>query len=127
MGVDKSLNVLVVDEHREILELHRSLLKDMGFTSVRTAASGREALHKLKAADYSMVIADWRLEPMSGLELLQAIRADPELKTLPFIMITAENRKERVVQAEQAGADGCIVKPFNAEALSERIARVMGG
>jgi two-component system chemotaxis response regulator CheY len=64
---------------------------------------------------------------MSGLELLQAIRADPELKTLPFIMITAENRKERVVQAEQAGADGYIVKPFNAEALSERIARVMGG
>ena len=67
------------------------------------------------------------MEPMSGLELLQAMRADPDLKTLPFIMITAENRKERVARAEQAGADGYIVKPFSAEALSERIARVICG
>jgi two-component system chemotaxis response regulator CheY len=67
------------------------------------------------------------MEPMSGLELLQAMRADPDLKTLPFIMITAENRKERIAKAEQAGADGYIVKPFGAEVLRERIVRVMGG
>jgi two-component system, chemotaxis family, chemotaxis protein CheY len=67
------------------------------------------------------------MEPMSGLELLEAMRADPELKTLPFIMITAENRSDRIARAEQAGADGYIVKPFNAEALRDRIARVMGG
>jgi two-component system chemotaxis response regulator CheY len=67
------------------------------------------------------------MEPMSGLELLQAMRADPDLKALPFIMITAENRQERVAKATQAGADGYIVKPFNAEALSERIGRVIGG
>jgi two-component system chemotaxis response regulator CheY len=67
------------------------------------------------------------MEPMSGLELLQAVRADPDLKTLPFIMITAENREERVARAEEAGANGYIVKPFSAEALSERIVRVMGG
>jgi two-component system chemotaxis response regulator CheY len=67
------------------------------------------------------------MEPMSGLELLEAMRADAELKTLPFIMITAENRSDRIARAEQAGADGYIVKPFNAEALRDRIARVMGG
>ena len=76
---------------------------------------------------FGRVISDWAMEPMSGLELLQAMRADPELRTLPFIMITAENRRDRIARAEQAGANGYIVKPFNAEALSERIARVMGG
>jgi two-component system, chemotaxis family, chemotaxis protein CheY len=79
----------------------------------------------LRQRAFGLVISDWMMEPMSGLELLRQVRADPKLQALPFIMITAENRKERVAQAQQAGADGFIVKPFNAEALSDRIAAVM--
>jgi two-component system chemotaxis response regulator CheY len=127
MAVDKSTPILVVDDYKTMVRIVRNLLSQLGFEHVDDASDGAGALAKLRNKRFGLVISDWAMEPMSGLELLQAIRADPELKTLPFIMITAENRKERVVQAEQAGADGYIVKPFNAEALSERIARVMGG
>ena len=125
MGVDKSLNVLIVDEHREILDLHRSLLKDMGFTSIVTANSGRDALQKLRAADYSMVLADWRLEPMSGLELLQAVRADKDLKTMAFIMITARTDREGVLAAKAAGVDGYIVKPFTTRAFRQKLTAIL--
>jgi two-component system chemotaxis response regulator CheY len=127
MAVDKSTPILVVDDYKTMVRIVRNLLSQLGFEHVDDASDGAGALAKLRSERFGLVISDWAMEPMSGPELLQAIRADPELKTLPFIMITAENRKERVVQAEQAGADGYIVKPFNAEALSERIARVMGG
>ena len=103
MAVDKSTPILVVDD----------------------ASDGAAALAKLRQGTFGLVISDWMMEPMSGLELLRQVRADPKLQALPFIMITAENRKERVAKAEQAGADGFIVKPFNAEALSDRIAAVM--
>jgi two-component system, chemotaxis family, chemotaxis protein CheY len=105
----------------------RNLLQQLGFDNIDDASDGASALAKLRAQRFGLVISDWGMEPMSGLELLQAMRADPDLEALPFIMITAENRKERVARAEQAGADGYIVKPFSAEALSERIARVIGG
>jgi two-component system chemotaxis response regulator CheY len=127
MAVDKSTPILVVDDYKAMVRIVRNLLHQLGFGNVDEANDGANALAKLRQKRFGLVISDWAMEPMSGLELLQAIRADPELKTLPFIMITAENRKERVAQAEQAGADGYIVKPFNAEALNERIARVMGG
>ena len=127
MAVDKSTPILVVDDYKTMVRIVRNLLQQLGFQHVDDANDGASALAKLRQERFGLVISDWAMEPMSGLELLQAIRADPELETLPFIMITAENRKERVVQAEQAGADGYLVKPFNAEALSERIARVMGG
>ena len=127
MAVDKSTPILVVDDYKTMVRIVRNLLQQLGFDNVDDASDGASALAKLRAQRFGLVISDWAMEPMSGLELLQAMRADPDLKTLPFIMITAENRKERVARAEQAGADGYIVKPFSAEALSERIARVMGG
>ena len=127
MAVDKSTPILVVDDYKTMVRIVRNLLQQLGFDNVDDASDGASALAKLRAKRFGLVISDWAMEPMSGLELLQAMRADPDLKTLPFIMITAENRKERVARAEQAGADGYIVKPFSAEALSERIARVMGG
>jgi two-component system chemotaxis response regulator CheY len=125
MAVDKSTPILVVDDYKTMVRIVRNLLQQLGFTNVDDASDGASALAKLRAQRFGLVISDWAMEPMSGLELLQAMRADPALKTLPFIMITAENRKERVAEAEQAGADGYIVKPFNAETLGERIARVM--
>jgi two-component system, chemotaxis family, chemotaxis protein CheY len=127
MAVDKSTPILVVDDYKTMLRIVRNLLHQLGFDDVDDAHDGASALAKLRERRFGLVISDWAMEPMSGLELLQAMRADPELATLPFIMITAENRKERIARAEQAGANGYIVKPFNAETLSERIAHVMGG
>ena len=127
MAVDKSTPILVVDDYKTMVRIVRNLLHQLGFDSVDDADDGTSALAKLRAKRFGLVISDWAMEPMSGLELLQAMRADPELEALPFIMITAENRRDRVAMAEQAGADGYIVKPFNAEALSDRITRVMDG
>jgi two-component system, chemotaxis family, chemotaxis protein CheY len=127
MAVDKSTPILVVDDYRTMVRIVRNLLHQLGFQDVDDANDGASALAKLRARRFGLVISDWAMEPISGLELLEAVRADPELKTLPFIMITAENRSDRIARAEQAGADGYIVKPFNAEALRDRIARVMGG
>jgi two-component system chemotaxis response regulator CheY len=125
MAVDKSTPILVVDDYRTMIRIVRNLLHQLGFENVDDAGDGAAALAKLRQGAFGLVISDWMMEPMSGLELLRQIRADPKLQALPFIMITAENRKERVAKAEQAGADGFIVKPFNAEALSDRIAAVM--
>jgi two-component system, chemotaxis family, chemotaxis protein CheY len=127
MAVDKRTPILVVDDYKTMVRIVRNLLHQLGFEDVDEANDGASALAKLRARRFGLVISDWAMEPMNGLELLQQVRSDPELKALPFIMITAENRKDRVAKAEQAGADGYIVKPFNAEALSDKIARVMGG
>jgi two-component system, chemotaxis family, chemotaxis protein CheY len=124
MAVDKSTPILVVDDYQTMIRIVRNLLHELGFENVDDAADGAAALAKLRQRAFGLVISDWMMEPMSGLELLRQVRADPKLQALPFIMITAENRKERVAQAQQAGADGFIVKPFNAEALSDRIAAV---
>ena len=127
MAVDKRTPILVVDDYKTMVRIVRNLLNQLGFQDVDEANDGATALAKLRARRFGLVISDWAMEPMTGLELLQQVRADPDLKTLPFIMITAENRKERVAKAEQAGANGYIVKPFTAETLNDRIARVMSG
>ena len=127
MAVDKRTSILIVDDYKTMVRIVRNLLNQLGFQDVDEANDGATALAKLRARRFGLVISDWAMEPMTGLELLQQVRADPDLKTLPFIMITAENRKERVAKAEQAGANGYIVKPFTAETLNDRIARVMSG
>jgi two-component system chemotaxis response regulator CheY len=126
MAVDKSTPILVVDDYRTMIRIVRNLLHQLGFEDVDDASDGASALAKLRARRFGLVISDWMMEPMSGIELLRQVRADPKLQALPFIMITAENRKDRVAEAERAGADAYVVKPFNAEVLSERIAAVMG-
>jgi two-component system chemotaxis response regulator CheY len=126
MAVDKRTPILVVDDYKTMVRIVRNLLQQLGFEDIDEANDGASALAKLRARRFGLVISDWAMEPMNGLELLQQVRADPELEALPFIMITAENRKDRVARAEQAGANGYIVKPFNAETLNDRIARVMG-
>lgn len=126
MAVDKRTPILVVDDYKTMVRIVRNLLHQLGFEDVDDANDGASALAKLRARRFGLVISDWAMEPMSGLELLQQMRADPDLAPLPFIMITAENRKERIAKAEAAGADGWIVKPFTAETLRERITRVIG-
>lgn len=126
MAVDKRTPILVVDDYKTMVRIVRNLLHQLGFEDVDEANDGASALAKLRTRRFGLVISDWAMEPMSGLELLQQMRADPDLAPLPFIMITAENRKERIAKAEAAGADGWIVKPFTAETLRERITRVIG-
>ena len=126
MAVDKTIPILVVDDYRTMVRIVRNLLHQLGFENVDDASDGASALVKLRQRPFGLVISDWMMEPVSGLELLREVRADPGLKALPFIMITAQNRKDRVARAEEAGVNAYIVKPFNAEALDAKIAAVMG-
>ena len=126
MAVDKTLPILIVDDYRTMIRIIRNLLTLLGFADVEHAQDGRAALAKLKQRSFGLVISDWNMEPMSGLDLLRAVRADPALQALPFIMMTADGRDERVVQACAAGASGYVVKPFNAETLGRRIASAVG-
>ncbi len=123
--IDTSLDVLIVDDYKTMLRIIRNLLKQIGFENVDEASDGTEALGKLRAKRYGLVISDWNMSPMTGLELLQAVRADAKLATLPFIMITAESKTENVVAAKQAGVSNYIVKPFNAETLQGKIEKVL--
>ena len=125
MALDPQMKVLIVDDYKTMLRIIRNLLKQLGVTDVDEAADGSEALTKLRGGSFNLIISDWNMEPMTGLQLLQEVRADARLKTLPFIMITAESKTENVVAAKQAGVSNYIVKPFNAETLREKIEKVM--
>ena len=120
------MNVLIVDDYKTMLRIIRNLLKQIGFNNVDEASDGAEALGKLRSKTFGLVISDWNMEPMTGLQLLQSVRADDKLKSLPFIMITAESKTENVVAAKQAGVSNYIVKPFNAETLQGKIDKVLG-
>jgi two-component system, chemotaxis family, chemotaxis protein CheY len=121
MAIDPKLPILVVDDYSSMLRIMRNLLKQIGFANVDEALNGSEALSKLRDTDYALVISDWNMEPMTGLELLREMRADERLKEIPFIMVTAESKTERVIEAKQAGVDNYIVKPFNAATLKAKI------
>jgi len=125
MAMDKNMNVLIVDDYKTMLRIIRNLLKQLEFDNVEEATDGAEALAKLRAGSFGLVISDWNMEPMTGLDLLKEVRADARLKHLPFIMITAESKTENVVAAKQAGVSNYIVKPFNAETLREKIEKVL--
>lgn len=125
MSFDKNLGVLIVDDYKTMLRIIRNLLKQIDFNNVDEASDGVEALTKLRSKNFGLVISDWNMQPMTGLQLLQEVRADTRLKHLPFIMITAESKSENVVAAKQAGVSNYIVKPFNAETLREKIEKVL--
>jgi two-component system chemotaxis response regulator CheY len=126
MSIDKSMNVLIVDDYKTMLRIIRNLLKQIDFNNVDEATDGAEALAKMRASNYGLVISDWNMQPMTGLQLLQEVRADARLKQMPFIMITAESKTENIIAAKQAGVSNYIVKPFNAETLKEKIEKVLG-
>jgi two-component system chemotaxis response regulator CheY len=121
-----SMKVLVVDDYATMRRIIRNLLTQIGFTDVDEAADGASALSKLREAKFGLVISDWNMEPMTGLQLLKEVRADKMLKDTPFIMVTAESKTENVVAAKQAGVNNYIVKPFNAETLKSKIQSVIG-
>lgn len=127
---DKNMRFLVVDDFSTMRRIVRNLLKELGFSNVEEAEDGQIALNKLKNGSFEFVVTDWNMPNMSGIELLKAIRADAALKHLPVMMITAEAKKENIIAAAQAGANGYIVKPFTAATLAEKLQKIfdkMGG
>lgn len=121
---DPKMKFLVVDDFSTMRRIVRNLLKELGFTNVDEAEDGVVALQKLKGGDFEFVVTDWNMPNMTGIELLRAIRSDGELKHLPVLMITAEAKKENIIEAAQAGASGYIVKPFTAATLSEKLNKI---
>jgi len=126
MAVDKNMNVLIVDDYKTMLRIIRNLLKQLGFNNVDEATDGAMALQMLRVGNYGLVISDWNMEPMTGLQLLREVRADAKLKPVPFIMVTAESKSENVIAAKEAGVSNYIVKPFNAETLKTKMVSVLG-
>ncbi len=127
MSVDRGMQILIVDDYKTMLRIIRNLLKQLGFDNVDEATDGSAALAKLSANDgYGLVISDWNMEPMTGLQLLKEVRSDEKLKETPFIMVTAESKSENVIAAKQAGVSNYIVKPFNATTLKQKMSAVLG-
>jgi two-component system chemotaxis response regulator CheY len=120
------VKVLVVDDYPTMRRILRNLLVQIGITDVEEAGSGAEALAKLQLNNIDLVISDWNMEPITGLELLKKVRGNAATLGLPFIMVTAESKTENVIEAKKAGVSNYIVKPFTADTLKSKIAAVMG-
>jgi two-component system chemotaxis response regulator CheY len=126
MAVDPNMPILIVDDYKTMLRIIRNLLRQLGFTNIDEATDGSQALQKLRQANFDLIISDWNMEPMTGLQLLREVRADAKLKHIPFIMVTAESKTENVIAAKEAGVSNYIVKPFNAETLKGKMVSVIG-
>lgn len=126
MAVDLSMPVLVVDDYATMIRIVSNLLRQLGFSNIDTAMNGESALELMSTRRYGLVLSDWNMEPMTGLDLVKAVRNDQTLNDTPFIMVTAESKPENVVTAKLAGVDSYIVKPFNAETLKRKLSGVLG-
>ena len=124
MALDPKMAVLVVDDYSTMIRIIRNLLRQLGFVDIDDAADGAAALKKMNSKHYGLVISDWNMEPMTGYDLLRQVRANPDLETTPFIMVTAESKTENVIAAKKAGVNNYIVKPFNAQTLKSKIEAV---
>jgi two-component system chemotaxis response regulator CheY len=126
MPVDMNMNILIVDDFKTMLGMIEGLLKQFGFKNILQASDGSAALKILREAPVGLVISDWNMQPMTGLQLLKEMRSDEKLKLTHFIMATTESKAENVLAAKEAGVNGYIVKPFNAETLKQKIVSVIG-
>lgn len=118
------MKILVVDDFSTMRRIVRNLLKELGFSNVHEAEDGVDALKKLRAETFQFVVSDWNMPNMTGIELLREIRKDDALKHLPVLMVTAEAKKENIIEAAQAGASGYVVKPFTAATLDEKLKKI---
>lgn len=124
MPADLNMKVLVVDDMVTMRRIVKNILKQLGFGNVDEAENGQEALQKLRADTFGFVVSDWNMPVMTGIDMLRAIRADEKLKTLPVLMVTAEAQQSNLIEAVQAGVSNYIVKPFTAETMQEKIAKI---
>ena len=118
------MKILLVDDSSTMRRIQKNTLESLGFTDVDEAEDGQDAVAKVGKAPYELVLMDWNMPNMTGIELLRAVRADAQLRHLPFLMITAEAKRENIIEAAQAGASGYIVKPFTAATLEEKLAKI---
>ncbi len=118
------MKILIVDDFSTMRRIIKNLLRDLGFNNTVEADDGSSALPILKAGGIDFLVTDWNMPGMSGLELLQAVRADPALAKLPALMVTAEAKREQIILAAQAGVNGYVVKPFTAAVLKEKIEKI---
>ncbi len=123
MGIEDT-KFLVVDDFSTMRRIVRNLLKELSFMNVQEAEDGVDALAKLRADKFDFVVTDWNMPNMTGIQLLQEIRADPQLKHLPVLMVTAEAKKENIIEAAKSGASGYVVKPFTAATLDEKLKKI---
>jgi two-component system chemotaxis response regulator CheY len=121
MITDLSVPILVVDDYQTMIRIIRNLLRQIGFENVDEASSGQAAYEMITKKRYGLIISDWNMEPMTGFELLQKVRADHSLSDIPFIMVTAESKTDNVVAARHAGVNHYIIKPFNAAILKAKM------
>ena len=126
MSLNKNMRVVIVDDYTTMLRILRNLLRQLEINNVEEASDGDSAYHLLQKNPPDLVISDWNMAPVTGLDLLKRVRADAKLKHIPFIMVTAESKTENVIAAKQAGVSNYIVKPFNAETLRDKIEKVLG-
>lgn len=126
MSVDLTMPVLVVDDYKTMIRIISNLLRQLGFSNIDEASDGGRALQLMRTRHYGLVISDWNMEPMTGLDLLKEVRNDVKLKDTPFIMVTAESKVENVVTAKSAGVNNYIVKPFNADTFKTKLVSVLG-
>jgi two-component system chemotaxis response regulator CheY len=118
------MKILVVDDFSTMRRIIKNLLRDLGFQNIDEADDGTTALPMLQGGSFDFVVTDWNMPGMQGIDLLRAIRADDELKNIPVLMVTAEAKREQIIEAAQAGVNGYIVKPFTAATLKEKLDKV---
>jgi len=122
--MDKNIRILIVDDFSTMRRIVKNLLNDLGFTNTAEADDGTTALVELKKARFDLVITDWNMPGMPGIDLLRAIRADPAMSTLPVLMVTAEAKRDQIIEAAQAGVNGYVIKPFTAATLKDKLDKI---
>ncbi len=121
----KDLTVLVIDDFSTMRRIVRNILRDLDFRNILEAENGIAAMDVLKSQKVDLIVSDWNMPKMNGLELLKFVRSEESLKDLPFLMVTAESQKENVVEAVKARVSNYIVKPFTAATLGEKLAKIL--
>jgi two-component system, chemotaxis family, chemotaxis protein CheY len=124
VALDKNMKILIVDDFSTMRRIIKNLLRDLGFSNTHEADDGQTALPMLKNGDFQFLVTDWNMPGMTGIDLLKAVRADEKLHTLPVLMVTAEAKRDQIIEAAQAGVNGYVVKPFTAQALKEKIEKI---
>lgn len=122
--MDKNIRILIVDDFSTMRRIVKNLLADLGFTNTAEAEDGSGALLMLRNEHFDFVVTDWNMPVMTGIELLKAMRADDKLKHLPVLMVTAEAKREQIIEAAQSGVNGYIIKPFTAQTLEEKLGKI---
>lgn len=120
-SVDKGIPILVVDDFATMRKVVKNCLKNLGFSNITEAEDGNKALEKLKASEFKLIVSDWNMPNMMGIDLLRVVRADPALAKIPFLMVTAEAQQENVIAAAKAGVSNYIVKPFTVEQMQTKL------